>query len=102
MCVNKGYPMNLSNFTVGKEYEAKKRDFEPPDGSPAVQGTSIRFTVLEPADAANHKGIGGECATPAEVAGWAGFLRVRNQGIGRVHLLHPTSIESARELVERG
>lgn len=93
--------MELSNFIVGKEYEAKKLDFEPPDGSPTVQGQTIRFTVLEQADATNHKAVAGEDATAAHVAGWARFLRVRNHGADLVHLLHPANIESACELGER-
>jgi hypothetical protein len=32
------------------------------------------------------------------VAGWAEFLRVENHATGRVHLLHPSIVESAVEL----
>lgn len=90
--------MELSNFAVGKKYEAKKLDFTPPDGSATVPGEAIRFTVMEPANAENHKAVGGEDATPAHVAGWAEFLRIENHASGRVHLLHPNTIESAVEL----
>lgn len=91
--------MELMNFATGKAYEARKREFEQPDGSPTVVGKAIRFTVLEPANTANRKALSGEDATPAEVAGWARFLRVRNHGTGGIHLLHPETIESAYELV---
>lgn len=90
--------MELSNFAVGKKYEAKKLDFTPPDGSATVPGDVLRFTVLEPANAKNHKAVRGEEATPAHVAGWAEFLRVENHATNRVLLLHPSSVESAVEL----
>ena len=73
-------------------------DFSPPDGSATVAGEAIRFTVLEPATAENHKAVGGEDATPAQVAGWVELLRVENHATGRVHLLHPSTVESAVEL----
>jgi hypothetical protein len=95
----RGELMELSNFTVGKKYDAKKVDFAPPDGSPTVPGEAICFTVLEPANAENHKAVGGEDASPAHVAGWAEFLRVQNDDTGRVHLLHPNTVESAVEAV---
>lgn len=87
--------MELSNFAVGKKYEAKKQDFTPPDGSPTVPGETIRFTVLEPANALNRKTIGDDAPTATELASWAEFLRVENHGSGRTHLLHPTTIASA-------
>lgn len=90
--------MKLSNFAVSKKYEAKKTDFAPPDGSATIPGEAIRFTVLEPANAKNHKVVGGEDATPEQVSGWAEFLRVENHATGRVHLLHPNTVESAVEL----
>jgi hypothetical protein len=90
--------MELAEFGLGKTYEAKRRDFEPPDGSPTILGEWIRFTVLEPASADNHKAIGGAIATPAHVKGWSEFLRVRNHNKDIVHLLHPATIVSAVEL----
>lgn len=90
--------MKLSSFAIGKKYEAKKRDFAPPDGSPTVPGETIRFTVLEPATASNRKTVGGDEPTATELASWAEFLRVQNHGSGRTHLLHPDTIASAVEL----
>jgi hypothetical protein len=90
--------MELSDFKVGKKYEAQKRDFEPPDGSPIVPGETIRFTVLEPANAFNRKPLDGDEPSAMELASWMEFLRVENHGSGRTHLLHPTTVESAVEL----
>lgn len=90
--------MELSNFAVGKKYEAKKLDFTPPDGFATVPGGAIRFTVLEPVNEVNHKCISGETPAPTQVSGWAAFLRVQNHDKERVHLLHPSTLETAVEL----
>lgn len=90
--------MELSNFAVGKQYKAKKTNFAPPDGSATVPWEAIRFTVLEPANAENYKAVGGETPAPAQVAGWAGFLRVQNHDKNIVHLLHPSTLAQAVEL----
>jgi hypothetical protein len=90
--------MELSSFAVGKKYEAKRQDFMPPDGSPTVPGETIRFTVLQPANAFNRKTIGDDQPTATELASWAEFLRVENHGSERINLLHPDTIASAIEL----
>lgn len=36
--------MELSNFAVGKKYEAKKTDFAPPDSFETIPDEAIRFT----------------------------------------------------------
>lgn len=93
--------MQISDFTEGLAYEAKKTDFVPPDGSAVMPGETIRFTVLAPADKSNstvRNGAEDVAPSATELESWKGFLRVQNHRSSRVHLLHPETIVSAQPI----
>lgn len=93
--------MQLSDFDIGKQYRAKKVDFCPPDGSPVVAGEVLCFTVLEQANARNSSIHDGDTLKPpgsVEVTAWAEFIRVLNHKSGRIHLLHPSTLEDAAQV----
>ncbi|PKM47101.1 MAG: hypothetical protein CVV05_01550 [Gammaproteobacteria bacterium HGW-Gammaproteobacteria-1] len=95
--------MELSDFQRGAVYSIITKEYSP-DGESVIPGKTMVRRILEPATRENSRmrAEGNiEMPTDYEVAGWQAFLRVQNVDSGRVHLLHPETIESATMVQEQ-
>lgn len=93
--------MQLHQFQVGQTYRIRKTDFVSPlDESHVTPGPVLVREILEPASVANSCWDDGIPPTPADIAEWRRFLRVRNPQNGLVHLLHPDTIQSAEPIAQ--
>lgn len=94
--------MELSDFRLGAIYSITTKECSP-DGQSVIPGKTMVRRVLEPATKENSRIRAEGCLevpTDYEVAGWQAFLRVQNVDSGRVHLLHPETIETATMVQE--
>lgn len=88
--------MQLNEFKTGVTYQIRVAEWEAPSGE-VVPGKNLTRRVLEPAN--QHNSTWADGAAPESVIKqWQEFLRVEDPCTGQVHLLHPTTVESAIEV----
>ena len=90
--------MQVTDFTVGKSYIAKRYPFVPGEGDPVPQ-EDVAFKVLAPVRAGEvYDGTAVTNASLTELENWSKFLHILNFKTGKSGLLHPGTIESVTVL----
>jgi ABC-type protease/lipase transport system fused ATPase/permease subunit len=85
--------MRLNEFKIGVTYQVRTAEWEAPSGA-MVPGKTLTRRVLEPVNQHNAAWKDGE-APESVIEQWQEFLRVEDPDTGKVHLLHPNTIETA-------
>ena len=88
--------MDLSEFEVGSIYRLKIAAWETPTGDIVPAEEKVR-RVLEQANCSNSAFDHGPVPDQV-IENWSAFLRVQCPNTGKVHLLHPETIEGAEKV----
>lgn len=89
--------MQLTDFKIGSTYKIKTKDWETPFGE-TIYGKEFVKTILEPASKDNTS-WDGDVPPDSVIHEWQQFLRVRCEGNGKIHFIHPRKILEAELIV---